>query len=137
MTIQSKNILPYTKPAGVKPPSHKSHTKPLPSFEANPKRQSVTSFRKEQRALDTVLFATWNANGKLRDKAQMQVFSEDMRNRKISVCAIQETRTDLNGEVYLENGDLFVFLVYRPTALGALGTTSLLGGRAVSKRRKK
>ena len=125
MTIHSKNnLLPYTKPVGVKPPSHKSHAKPLPPLEDNPKRQSSTRYRKEQRALDTVLFATWNANGKLRDKAQMQVFSEDMRNRKISVCAIQETRTDLNGEVYLENGDLFVFLDCRPMASVALGTTS-------------
>ena len=97
MTIHTNNsFLPSTKP-GVKPP--RSHAKPLPPFVANPKHQTPTSFRKSQRALDTVLFATWNANGKLRDKAQMQVFSEDMRNRKISVCAIQETRTDLNGEV--------------------------------------
>ena len=137
MTIHSKNILPYTKPVGVKPPSHKTHAKPLPPFETNSKRQSVTRFRKEQRTLDTVLFATWNANGKLREKAQIQVFSEDMRNRKISVCAIQETRTDLNGEVYFENGDLFVFLVCRPMDSEALGTISLLGGRAVFKRRKK
>jgi len=99
MTIHTNNsLLPSTKP-GVKPPSHKSHAKPLPPFDANTKRETPTSVRKEQRALDTVLFATWNANGKLRDKAQMQVFSEDMRNRKISVCAIQETRTDLNGDV--------------------------------------
>ena len=121
MTIHTNNsLLPSTKP-GVKPPSHKSHAKPLPPFDANPKRQTPTSFRKEQRALDTVLFATWNANGKLRDKAQMQVFSEDMRNRKISVCAIQETRTDLNGEVYLENGDLFVFFGLQANGFGGLG----------------
>ena len=137
MTIHTNNsLLPSTKP-GVKPPSHKSQFKPLPPFNANTKRQTPTGVRKEQRALDTVLFTTWNANGKLRDKAQMQVFSEDMRNRKISVCAIQETRADLNGEVFLENGDLFVFLVCRPTASVALGTTSLPGGRAGSRRRKK
>ena len=121
MTIHTINsLLPSTKP-GVKPPSHKPHAKPLPPFDANPKRQTPTRFRKEQRALDTVLFATWNANGKLRDRAQMQVFSEDMRNRKISVCAIQETRTDLNGEVYLENGDLFVFFGLQANGFGGLG----------------
>jgi hypothetical protein len=121
MTIHANNsLLPSTKP-GVKPPSHKSHAKPPPPLEANPKRQTRTRIRKEQRALDTILFATWNANGKLRDKAQMQVFSEDMRNRKISICAIQETRTDLNGEVYLENGDLFVFFGLQANDFGGLG----------------
>ena len=123
MTIHSNNsLLPSTKP-GVKPPSHKFHAKPPPPLEANPKRQTRTRIRKEQRALDTILFATWNANGKLRDKAQMQVFSEDMRNRKISVCAIQETRTDLNGEVYLENGDLFVFFGLQANGFGGTGPT--------------
>ena len=120
MTIHTNNsLLPSTKP-GVKPPSHKSQAKPLPPFNANTKRQTPTSVCKEQRALDTVLFATWNANGKLRDKAQMQVFSEDMQNRKISVCAIQETRTDLNGEVFLENVDLFVFFALQANGFGGL-----------------
>jgi len=64
-----------------------------------PSGQGPTWLRKQKRAEDTVHFASWNAQGKLSSRAQMHVFSEDMRSRNISVCAIQETLNTLNAEV--------------------------------------
>ena len=86
-----------------------------------PSGQGPTWLRKQKRAEDTVHFASWNAQGKLSSRAQMQVFSEDMRSRNISVCAIQETMITLNAEVLLENGDMFVFFGLQSNGYGGLG----------------
>ena len=86
-----------------------------------PSGQGPTWLRKQKRAEDTVHFASWNAQGKLSSRAQMQVFSEDMRSRNISVCAIQETMNTLNAEVLLENGDKFVFFGLQSNGYGGLG----------------
>ena len=126
MTIHTKQS-PF-KPGGVKPPSASRGRLPPPRPKPPRRpthftkhRHQPAKVRKIQRARDTVFFASWNAQGKLMERAQMEVFSADMRSRNISVCAIQETRTALNAEVNLENGDKFVFFGLQANGFGGLG----------------
>ena len=103
-------------------PAPKSSDPALPTPTPTPTPSPTpTRLRKLERAKDTVHFASWNAQGKLSTRAQMQVFSSDMRSRNISICAIQETANSLNAEVQLQNGDKFVFFGLQANGCGGLG----------------
>lgn len=62
-----------------------------------------TKIRKLKRKARTSQFATWNVQGKLWEPSEIEKFARDMRNRKIQICAIQETRN--SGEYEYRTGN--------------------------------
>ena len=83
--------------------------------------QLPARIRKQERLKDTAFFASWNVMGKLTSRAEMEVLSRDMRQRKIAVCSLQETRNPYNAEIVLANGDKFVFFGLQENGYGGLG----------------
>ena len=76
--------------------------------------------RKLQRKMESANFGTWNVRGNTDSVAKLEVISSDLRKRKISVCALQETFNSRVGDVRLENGDLFIFFGRQANQRGGL-----------------
>ena len=83
--------------------------------------QLPARIRKQERLKDTAFFASWNVMGKLTTRAEMEILSRDMRQRKIAVCSLQETRNPYNAEIVLTNGDKFIFFGLQENGYGGLG----------------
>ena len=74
--------------------------------------------RKLERKRESTNFGTWNVRGNTDSLAKLEEISSDLRRRKISVCALQETFNSRVGEMRLENGDLFIFFGRQANARG-------------------
>ena len=79
-----------------------------------------TKLRKLKRLKATSYLASWNTQGGMTTKLDLETFNEDMKNRKISICAIQETRNKNTTEIDIE-GNLFIFFGVQANGYGGLG----------------
>ena len=62
-------------------------------------KQTETRKRKTERLKATSYIASWNAQGNMTSRLDLETFNEDMKGRKISICAIQETRNNNSTEI--------------------------------------
>jgi len=77
--------------------------------------------RKLERKKESTNFGTWNVRGNTDSIGKLEDISSDLRKRKISVCALQETFNSRVGQTRLENGDLFIFFGRQANLRGGLG----------------
>ena len=68
-----------------------------------------TKARKLKRKKSTTYLGSWNLQGKATHLADLVIMSQDMKTRKIAVCAMQETMNEYAGETRMANGDCYIF----------------------------
>jgi hypothetical protein len=88
--------------------------------EIGPGKPTKTRIRKTERLKATSYIASWNAQGNLTSKLDLETFNEDMKGRKISICAIQETRNNNSTEIDID-GNIFIFFGVQAYGYGGLG----------------
>jgi hypothetical protein len=90
--------------------------------EIGPGKPTKTRIRKTERLKATSYIASWNAQGNLTSKLDLETFNEDMKGRKISICAIQERETRNNNSTEIDiDGNIFIFFGVQAYGYGGLG----------------
>ena len=77
--------------------------------------------RKLDRKRESTSFGTWNVRKNTDSIGKLEDISSDLRKRKISACALQETFNSRVGQTRLENGYLFIFFGRQANLRGGLG----------------
>ena len=75
---------------------------------------------KMERLKTTSYLASWNAQGNMTTKLDLETFNEDMKGRKINICAIQETRNNKTIEIDID-GNILIFFGVQANGYGGLG----------------
>ena len=82
---------------------------------------TATKARKLKRKKSTTYLGSWNLQGKATHLADLAIMSQDMKTRKIAICAMQETMNEYAGETRMENGDCYIFFGKQANGYGGLG----------------
>jgi len=75
---------------------------------------------KTERLKITSYLASWNSQGNMTTKLDLETFNEDMKGRKINICAIQETRNNKTIEIDID-GNILIFFGVQANGYGGLG----------------